>query len=360
MENNDIQTDTLTEEQRKMLIHNYFKVGKVQLPSLVKGRIILVYIGVFMGFLLMFYLRKALPTVIFCSACFVFAFWHFYKFITPYFQIKRMLSQRPEDAQIVSWLIKDLKNTVKPKSITTLGLNMSDVRPENFIIIPVPIYWNAAGVNPDLVMRSKLDDGNYIYTVWRVQILVLTKHYISLFKCNYSWLEDTVSMISTNEFYFQDITSIRNDAREIEYNFIDNAEQPVGAGKVFCVTNFSGEYMTVISEIPSLTPPPTLSVNLEYIISLLRMILRNRRFNITREEIIAEKPPEIPDQQAVEEAKRDETVEAINSIDYLLRSDVDNDETPDSQFGGNMARSSFDDGEISPDVSDLDTDSTPS
>ena len=90
------------------------------------------------------------------------------------------------------------------------------------------------------------------------------------------------------------------------------------------------------------------------------MILRNRRFNITREEIIAEKPPEIPDQQAVEEAKRDETVEAINSIDYLLRSDVDNDETPDSQFGGNMARSSFDDGEISPDVSDLDTDSTPS
>ena len=351
---NTVHIDEITEEQRRLLINNYFKAGKIELPSFTKGRIILVYAGVFLGIVLMFYLRKAVPTVIFCSACFVFAFWHFYKFITPYFQVKRMLSQRPEDKQIVSWLIKDLKNTVKPRSITTLGLNMSDVRPENFIIIPVPIYWEAPGINKDSIMRSALEDGTYIYTAWRVQILVLTKHYISLFKCSYNWLEDSISTISTNEFYFQDISSIRDDIREIEYNFIDNPEQKIGAGRVFCVTNFSGEYLTVINEIPSLGCPKSILVNLEYIVSLLRMILRNRRFNITRE--VAPEKEETPqiDEKTKEEKQKEENIELINSIDYLLRNDVDNDESPESQFGSNIAHSSFDEDSSDNLASDMD------
>lgn len=351
---NTVHIDEITEEQRRLLINNYFKAGKIELPSFTKGRIILVYAGIFLGVVLMFYLKKAVPTVIFSTSCFVFALWHFYKFITPYFQVKRMLSQRPEDGQIVSWLIKDLKQTVKPRSITTLGLNMSDVRAENFIIIPVPVFWETPGIDSSQIMRSALSDGTYIYTAWRVQILVLTKHYISLFKCNYNWLQNTVSGISTNEFYFQDISSIRDDIREIEYHFIDNAEQKIGAGRVFCVTNFSGEYLTVINEIPSLSAPKSVAVNLEYIVSLLRMILRNRRFNIQRE-VAPEKPHEELDQAAVEEQKREENVELINSIDYLLRNDVDGDESPESQFGENIAKSSFDDdGSVSGGSVDLD------
>lgn len=336
------QRNEFTEEERRLLINNYFKVNKVELPSFTSGRIILVYIGIFMGLVLMLYLKKAVPTILFSSSCFVFAFWHFYKFITPYFQTKRLFAQRPTEEQMVSWLIKDIKNVVKPKSITTLGLNMSDVRPENFIIIPVPIYWEAPGLSADDIMRTPLADGTYLYTAWRVQILVLTKHYISLFKCNFSWLTNSISTISTNEFYFPDITSIRNDVRNIEYNMIDSPETPVGTGKVFCVTNNSGEYLTVINEIPSLMCLKNVLVNLEYIISLLRMILRNRRFNITREEA-APKVEEQPDEAALEEAKRDETVEQINSIDYLLRNDIDGEETPESQFTDGEMQSSFDD-----------------
>jgi hypothetical protein len=203
-------------------------------------------------------------------------------------------------------------------------------------------------------MRAPLSDGTYLYTAWRVQILVLTKHYISLFKCGYDWLSNAISGISTNEFYFQDISSIRDDIREIEYSFIDNAEKKVGAGRVFCVTNFSGEYLTVINEIPSLAGPKNLSVNLEYIVSLLRMILRNRRFNISRE-VIPEKAPEQTEQSFEKEEKEKEAkIELINSIDYLMRNDVDGEDSPDSQFG-NQARSSFDDGvDISSDGGDAD------
>lgn len=330
-----------TEEERRMLINNFFKVNHVELPSFTSGRIILVYIGIFMGLVLMFYLKRAVPTVLFCTACFVFAFWQFYLFIKPYFQTRRLYAMRPLQDEMCTWLVKDLKETVKPKSVVSLSLNMSDVRPENFIIIPIPIYWTASGINASDVMRSQLADGTYIYTMWRVQILVLTKHFISLFKCNYNWLTNTVFGVSTNEFYFQDITSIRNDMREIEYKFVDNPEQPIGAGKVFCVTNSSGEYLNVINDIPSLSAPKNVSVDLEYMVSLLRMVIRHRRFGITREVITEEERHDV-DPAAVAEAKHDETVEEINSIDYLLRQRDEDSDQQESQFGDDMM-SSFDD-----------------
>ncbi|MBR2888605.1 MAG: hypothetical protein IKB95_10285 [Bacteroidales bacterium] len=286
----------LSEEDRRLLIENYFKINHVEFPSLLSGHAILTYIGAFLGLVMIFYLKNAIPTVIVSLSCFVFAFWHFYRFIIPYLNTKKLFAMRPKEEQMIAWLIKDLKENVKPKSITTLGLNMSDVKPENFIIIPVPVYWETPGIDNSNICRQANSDGTYLFSIWRVQILVLTTHYISLFKCNYNWLNNTMSGISTNEFYFTDITSIRNDMREIEHNFIDNPEQPVGGGRVFNVANVSGENISVINEIPSLPGPKAVAVNLEYVITLLRMILRNRRFGITREvepEKVEEKAPEV-------------------------------------------------------------------
>ncbi len=340
--------EPIDEEHRRVLIGNFFKINHVELPSFTRGRILLTYIFVFLGFLLMLYLKSAVPTLIFCSACFVFAFWQFYLFIKPYFQERRLFAKRPTADDMCSWLVKDLKEVVKPKAIQALSLNMSDVRPENFIIIPIPIYWSAPGVSPDEVLRSPLPDGTYIYSMWRVQVIVLTKHYISLFKCNYSWPANAMSGISTNEFYFQDITSIRNDLREIEFSFVDNPEQPIGAGKVFCVTNFSGEYLTVINNIPALAAPKNVSVNLEYIVSLLRMVIRNRRFGITHEEVTKEEAGMAEPENDSNDS--DETRETINSIQgqYADQGHVQQA----SQFDDTPA-SSFDDGSI--DLTDVAT-----
>jgi len=305
--------EPITEEQRRVLIGNYFKINHVELPSFTKGKILYTYIFMGLGLLLWIYLKSAVPTLIFCSACFVFAFWQFYLFITPYFQERRLFAKRPQEEDMCSWLVRDLKETVKPKAVSALSLNMSDVRPENFIIIPVPVYWSAPGVNAAEVLRSPLKDGSFIYSIWRVQVIVLTKHFISLFKCTYNWPANTMSGVSTNEFYFQDITSIRNDMREIEFNFVNNPEQPVGPGKVFCVTNFSGEYLTVINDIPSLAAPKNVSVNLEYMVSLLRMVIRNRRFGINHEEVAKEEMPDV-DTDPNSEANREANREVINSI----------------------------------------------
>lgn len=333
-----------TEEERRTLINNFFKVSHVELPSFTNSRMLLVGLGIFIGLVLMFYLKKAVPTLIFCTVCFGFSFWQFYIFITPYLRLKRLYALRPTEEEMSAWLVKDIKDIVKPKSITTLGLNMSDVRPENFIIIPIPIYWKVPGIDPSLTLRSPLSDGTYTYSIWRVQILVLTKHFISLFKCNFNWIDNSVSSISTNEFYFQDITSIRNDMREIEFKFVDNEEQPIGGGKVFCVTNFSGEYLTVVNDIPSLKVTKVVAVNLEYIVSLLRMVIRNRRFGITHEEMSEQEKEQINENDAKNEEENEEISEQINSIEYLLNKRDDEMDQQESQFGGGMTSSFDEDG----------------
>ncbi len=273
----------IDEATRRRLINNYFKVGHVEFPSWTSGRILLVYIGIFMGIVLIFYLKSAIPTIIFSTMCFVFAFWNFYQFLMPYFKAKKLYSERPLEEQMLYWLIKDLKETVKPKAIENLCLNISDIKPENFIIIPVPIFWEVPGIPSNLILRRGNSDTTYLYSIWRVQILALTKHYISLYKCNYNWLDNSINNETTNEFYFQDITSIRNDIQNIDFKFIDNPEKTVGTGRVFHVANKSGENMIVLNDIPSLQLPKNVAVNLEYVVSLLRMILRNRRFGIERE-----------------------------------------------------------------------------
>lgn len=339
MENKNTQTATeYTEEERREYIQKYFKVTELHWPP-INYNALLSLLGLFIGLVLMGYLKRAVPTIVFCTACYAFAAWQFWLYIGPYVYKRRIYkSRRPEDV-MAAWLVKDFKETVKPKAVQTLSLNMSDVRPENFIIIPTPIYWNAPGIDPAQTKRSKFPDGTFIYSIWRVQILVLTKHFISLFKCNYNWLNNSISSISTNEFYFQDITSIRNDMREIEFKFIDNPEKPIGGGKVFCVTNYSGEYLTVVNDIPSLNVIKVVAVNLEYIISLLRMVIRNRRFGITHEEVSTQ---EIQEATQTSEEKRDQTIEEINSIDYLLRERDEDMNQEESQFGGTPS-SSFED-----------------
>lgn len=331
----------ITDEERRLNIQYFFEVTELKPPTF-NYNMLLCLLGLFIGFVLMGYLKRAIPTIIFCTICFAFAAFQFWKFIGPFLEQKRKYNSRHTEDEMSAWLIKDLKETVKTKAIATLSLNMSDVRPENFIIIPIPIYWVTPGIDSSQIKRSQLPDGTYIYSIWRVQILVLTKHFISLFKCNYNWFDNSISSISTNEFYFQDITSIRNDMREIEFSFVDNPEKPIGGGKVFCVTNYSGEYMTVVNDIPSLNVIKIVAVNLEYIVSLLRMVIRNRRFGITHEEVSSQEMQEVNGNTEPQD-QRDKNIEDINSIEYLLhKRDVEMNQQ-ESQFGG-APPSSFDDG----------------
>ena len=155
------------------LIKNFFQVTKLDpKPYFKDPRMWLVYFALFAGFVLAYYFSNTISAPIIV----LIIFWGYaalqgYIIFEKYFKDRRIYKHRPYEGFMGAWLIKDLKENVKPKSITTLGLNMEDVRPENFIIIPIPIYWIAPGINnPEHVKRCKLSDGSYTYSMWRVQI----------------------------------------------------------------------------------------------------------------------------------------------------------------------------------------------
>lgn len=282
----------ISEEERRTLIENYFYINHAEFPSLFKGHILLAYIGAAVGFILIFYLKKAIPTMIFSISAFIFAFWHFYRWIVPWMSTKRFFAQRPNETQMAQWLVKDLKEVVKPCAIDMLSLNMEDIRPENFIIIPVPVYWETPGVESSAILRQQNSDSTFIYSVWKVQILVLSKYYVSLFTCLYNWIENTMTTLMTNEFYFADITSISNDIQPLNYQFINNPDMPVGTGRIFHVSNKAGDSITVLNDIPSLKMLKKVSVNLEHAVSLIRWVLRNRRFGVEKDYVEPVAAPE--------------------------------------------------------------------
>ncbi|NJO87620.1 MAG: hypothetical protein HC831_00660 [Chloroflexia bacterium] len=132
----------------------------------------------------------------------------------------------------------------------------------------------------------------YIYSVWNVQVIALTKNYISFFNCTYDWLNDLILNEKTNEFFYDDISSVKNDVKTIERRFVDQDEEDNENKKlttfIFQVTNMSSDSHTVVTKIPELRYSQALEVNLEKAVQALRITLRKRRFDEDQDPIIME------------------------------------------------------------------------
>jgi len=279
---------------RRMLMRNYFFVNRAEFPSYTAYMIKLAAFFFVTGLVIIIYFKSELPTLILGSISLGLGFWAFSKWITPYFAERRKYEARPSLEQMNSWLIKDIKEIIKPRAIEILSLDSKHLRPENFIIVPYPIFWNEPGVSSDAMLRHQTPDGKFLYSLWKVQVLALTKHYISLYSCNYDWFNNTFVSENTNEFFYDDIASIKNDIHVFEHKFLNDPEKTIGIGKIFQLSNISGEKMTVINDIPAMQPSAPVSVNLDKIISVLRIMLRHRRYGEIQED-------DVPDEQTNEE-----------------------------------------------------------
>lgn len=272
------ENQNLDEETRRMLMKNYFFVNRAEFPSYTARIIKWGYFFFGFGLFFILYFEKQLPTLVIGALSLLLGFIVFYKWITPYLDKKRLFDSRPTYEQMNNWLIKDLKNTTKPKAIEILSLDVTKLKPENFIIVPYPIYWNESGVDESQIHRRMGDDGKYSYSIWKVQILALTQHYISLFTCTYNWLENSILSENTNEFFYDDISSIKNDLIEFDHVLLGSEEEKAGTARLFQISNISGEKISVISDIPAMNISAPLGVNLDRIIQVLRIMLRNRRY----------------------------------------------------------------------------------
>jgi len=264
---------------KKNLIKKYFDTEEL---SFSKGQkfgkygIILFFVGI-----ILLYLQQIniFENVIIISVILIltglFSFW---LLIKPFINSANVFSSKVEDGDMDVWFLEDLHEIVKPRALEQLSINPSSLKDENIIIVPFPIYWDFYNATSQNIFRKQGKDGSFVYSSWQVQILIVTENFISYYSCAFDWLNCSISEERTNEYFFDDIASVRNDIIELDYKFIDNNDLSIGKAKVFMLSNMSGDKLTIITDIPSLIVPEGYSNNLERLVQAIRILLRNRRY----------------------------------------------------------------------------------
>jgi hypothetical protein len=278
-------------KEREELMNKYFVAFSAKIPSfgiLFKISIGLIIFGIFIIYFFNNTIFAGILSVFTGSA--LFALW-----IKPFFTDKKLYSERPTAQQMYNWLISDLNTEVKNKAIEVLRLNKNNLTPENFMIVPYPLYWSEPSIDEKAILRRETGDGTFIYNIWKVQVIALTKNYISSYHCTYDWINNSFYNEKTNEFFFDDISSVKNDVEPINKILIGEEEETQISTFVFKVTNMSSDNLAVITKIPELNYSPALMVSLEKAVQALRIILRKRRYDEDQDTIIIE--PEVESEE---------------------------------------------------------------
>ena len=165
-------------DSRTGLMHSYFIVDKAEYPSF--SNIIRISFGLalFGVFIMLSFNNTILAGLAFILVGIsLFALW-----IRPYIRDKRVYKSRPSEEQMNNWLIEDLNQIIKETAIKKLKLNFSTLELKNFIIVPYPVYWQEPGLDEDSIIKRASGNGTMSYSVWNVQVIALTKNYISYCK----------------------------------------------------------------------------------------------------------------------------------------------------------------------------------
>ncbi len=278
----------------KRLIRNYFHVFEAEYPSFRKaakfgtGFIILGVFLLYMQYIQVFKNIQILSVVFILVG--VFSFW---KWMRPYFFLKRIFYTRPADGDMDVWFHNDVHEVIKPRAFELLRINPSSLKDENVIIVPYPVFWDVPGMAKIEKTRRQGEDGKYIYTVWAVQILIVTDYFLSYYSCHYDWLGDKMFNERTNEYFFDDIVSVSNDDEPLDYTLLLKDAKKAGQSKIFKLRNMSGDELKIITDVPSLEAPSAYVNSLDRLVQALRILLRHRRKGV---EIEVNKPK--PDEQA--------------------------------------------------------------
>jgi hypothetical protein len=188
-----------------------------------------------------------------------------------------------------NWLLESFKTKILNRAIECLEIETKDFKPEQFIIIPYPVFHSTKKIKDDQVQRvqtvyytnpksSEPDVSYFNYSFWNVQVLVLSKNYISYYFCSYNWLKDEILNEKSNEYFYQDIALIKTSNDEV--NFISKwHEQPIQEARFLKLIHYSGDVLQLIAEIPELQQAPQTIVDLEKVEKTMRILMRHVRAN---------------------------------------------------------------------------------
>lgn len=184
-----------------------------------------------------------------------------------------------------NYLLERCEKKILHRAIEYLEVNADNMKQEQFIVIPYPVFHRTKNIKDDYIQRLKSDkkceqyndDANYYnYSYWNVQVLILTERFISFYFCGYNLLTDEIMNERSNEYFYHEIATIKTESNEV--SFVSKwHEDPLTEAMITKIIHNSGDILNFITEIPALEQPPQTVIDIEKVEKTIRMLLRHAK-----------------------------------------------------------------------------------
>jgi len=207
----------------------------------------------------------------------------------PRYEKQKRYDNRISPIKLNKYLLESCKTKILERAIDYLEIETKDMAPQQFIVIPYPVFHKTKNIKDNYILRIKSeieqghdendfeDDGSfYNYSYWNIQVLILSKSYISFYFCGYNWLKDEIINERSNEYFYQDVATIKTETNEVSL-LSKWSEEPITEARITKIIHNSGDILNLITEIPDLKQPPQTIVNIEKIEKTIRILLRHAK-----------------------------------------------------------------------------------
>jgi hypothetical protein len=210
----------------------------------------------------------------------------YFTWLRPRMIKKKKYNSRVSSDTLNNWLLESLKTKILNRAIEYLELETTDHTTEQFIIVPYPVFHCTKKINDESILRVKSitsksgknvpEEYCYNYSVWNIQILVLSQNYLSYYFCSYNWLNDEILNEKTNEYFYQDIALVKTEFEQVSF-LTKWDKNPISEARITKLIHSSGDVLSLIAELPELQQPAKTILDIEKIEKVLRLLIRHAK-----------------------------------------------------------------------------------
>ncbi len=180
-----------------------------------------------------------------------------------------------DDEEMIALFFKDVNDFVLKKAFQISGIDNGNTD-ANIFKFYFPIYEKYFGTEFETIVKKQLDDETFMYAVWKVHIFIATQNFLNYYSCIYNWIDNECNNEVSNEFFYSDIASIKNEFTEKEISDTDDVMSE--KVKTFIVSNISGDKIEFEFENSLLKLPISFENDIESFVREMRLLIRKKRF----------------------------------------------------------------------------------
>ena len=250
----------LEDKRRPLLIKRYFE--PFGCSGCLQTTLILTSV---VGFLIAFWFQEFGLVLASLPVLFVGAIWAY-----------RSNKGKLSDSDIDKWLSEDVDKIARD-SVSKLGLDKS-LLARDAIVVRGPVLWKTNGVSEQDLKWKKGEDGAVRFAINRLTILQFTNQLLAVFTCDYNFLKGTCFNSETNEYYYQDIVSVRTGEESMPYTLPDDVQ--IEHSRTFRITVSSGDSILVVigaTELEKFTSGKIPTKHADEAVQVVRTMLREKK-----------------------------------------------------------------------------------